>query len=74
MGDFGHPSGGKGDTIEGGGDRRILSSIPVKEDEELDEEPEPAEEDEEVELSNNVLCLRNLAGMFETIGLSTALF
>ena len=44
--------------------RQILSSIPVKEDEELDEEPEPAVEDEEVELSENVLCLWNLEGVF----------
>ena len=31
-------------------------------------------EDEEVELSDNVLCFRNLAGVLETMGLSAALF
>ena len=52
----------------------MLSSIPVKESEDLDEEVESDEEDEEDELSDNVRCLANLAGSVEASGLSACLF
>ena len=74
FGDTGQPSGGRGKSIPGGGDTKILSSIPVKESEELDEEVESDEEDEEDELSDNVRCLANLARSVEASGLLAGLF
>ena len=74
FGDTGQPSGGRGESIPGGGDTKMLPSIPVKESEDLDEEVESDEEDEEDELSDNVRCLANLAGSVEASGLSACLF
>ena len=74
FGDTGQPSGGRGESIPGGGDTKMLSSIPIKESEDLDEEVESDDEDEEDELSDNVRCLANLAGSVEASGLSACLF
>ena len=74
FGDIGQPSGGRSKSIPGGGDTKMLSTIPVKESEELDEEVESDEEDEDDEISYNVRCLANLAGSVEASGLSACRF